>query len=82
MSAAGVFDNLEHDIATIGVQRVACGEIDSTRVVQCSSVGDYLVRIVAIEGHQIGHLDSFGIYDCQALSFVQSECGARPRRDF
>lgn len=82
MPATGILDNLEHDIAAVGVQWVASSEVDPARIVQRSAVGYHLVVIVAIEGDQIGHLDSFGINDRQALSFVQNKRRTRSRRDF
>lgn len=49
MSSASVFNNFEHDVAPIGVERVTSCEVYPARVVESPTVRDHFFRIVPVE---------------------------------
>lgn len=73
VASASVLDNSKHDIAAIGVQRVAGRHVNGVRIVKSASIGDDFVCVVLIERHEVGDLSAFGIDDCQVLALLDEE---------
>ena len=73
MSAHSVFDYPQHHIATVRIQGIAFGEVDTTGVVESASGGNDLVEVMGVEGEQIRDLATLGVNDFQPLSSFQRE---------
>ena len=73
MSAHSVLDYPQHHVATVWIQGIAFGEVDTTGVVESASGGNDLVEVMGVEGEQIRDLATLGVDDCQPLSSFQRE---------
>lgn len=71
-------DDIQHDPAAVGIERVTCGEIDRLGIVQRPPGGDNLVQIIGIERQQVGDLFAARIDYGQLLALRKAKGGARP----
>lgn len=76
-----VRDDIQHDPAAVGIQRMTGGEIDRLGIIQRSAGGNHLVQIIGIERQQVGDLFAARIDDGQLLPLRKAKGGARPFGD-
>ena len=72
-----VVDDFEHDVASVGVERITSCEIYAACVIKCSAVRYHLVGVMLIESDQVGNLNASRINHGQSLTFVEEKRGSR-----
>ncbi len=82
MPSDRIFEDVEHDVTTVGIDLIAFGNIYFAGIVDGATGRDRFTDIVKIERQKIRNLLAERIDNFQALALVQAKRDTASRRDF
>jgi hypothetical protein len=81
MAADGIFNEFKHDIAAVGIKRMARGEQYGLRIIYCAAGRQVFSCVMKIIAEEVSNLFAFDIHYFKALPFFYNKGNAATRGD-